>query len=70
MKQQPQGVSPKRIVKKNAHVAQRQRLACCQQGRFQDTLGLRRIHGVDLSGKRRLTASKCTDGGRISHRIV
>jgi hypothetical protein len=38
-------------VNKNAQIAQRQRLPCCEQRRFQDTLGLRHVHGVGLSEK-------------------
>jgi hypothetical protein len=64
LQHQPQGVGPERIVKQHAQVAQGQWLARGQQGRFQDTLGLRRIHGVGLSEK---NASR--RGGKTPHGV-
>jgi hypothetical protein len=51
LQHQPQGIGPELIVVQDAEVAQRQRLTCCEQRRFQDTLGLRHVHGVGLSEK-------------------
>jgi hypothetical protein len=47
------GVGSQFVVEQDAQLANRQRLLRANQGGFEDALGIRRIHGLAVPGKRR-----------------